>query len=213
MKQIVFFILGVFSPVMCWAQYTDGYQNIEWDATIADIRKAYPNVSLKDDAHFDHRNADRDFFSLGVRRYRERNVGGGIKDRLFYFYQGKLFLVSEKYDIAKVSIRDTNSLPIRNALEALYGKFTDMPPYDYQAYNSRFNIRILSCHKKMENNLKIEIVVRLATGFISDTAYFVDYINPVVWKQIFSEIKKIEETEYKSVIVPRKRGISDIKYA
>jgi hypothetical protein len=187
MKRIVFvFILGAFSSVMCWTQARDGYQNIRWGAPITEVLRAYPNVSLKDDARFYHQDADRDFYSLGVRRYRERNVGGGIRDRSFYFYQGKLFLVSEKYDIARLNIRDTNSLSVRNVLEATYGEFTDMPPYTYQAYGGRFNVQILSCNKTVNKNLRIEIVARFVTGLASDTAFFVDYIDPAVWGQFFS---------------------------
>jgi hypothetical protein len=94
--------------------------------------------------------------------------------------------------------------------QAKDGEFTDMSPYTYQAYSGWFNIQILSYHKTVNKNLRIEIVVRFATGFVNDTAFFVDYIDPSVWGQFFLTALRIRKQNldfrYREVLLKCKSG-------
>jgi hypothetical protein len=65
-----------------------GYDKVAWGATIQTVTQTY--TGLKE------RNSED--ASVGVKEYIQTNVGGGITERAFYFYENKLYRVFVAYN-------------------------------------------------------------------------------------------------------------------
>jgi hypothetical protein len=174
-----------------WAQNMNGYDKVNWGATVADTLKLYPNLKLGEKAEIDPRNILTDFSEIGVKCYEEKNVGGGIRTRNFYFYQDKLFLVEVYYDEQSV-----NSLTLRNRLESVYGKVTDYSPepkqYSHPA-GIMIRVTISGFYRNVNNNLKVELIVADMTVMGQrQVSMSVRYINPSWWNQVMESYKKAD---------------------
>ena len=86
-----------------------GYDKVTWGSTVQTVTQAYTGL----------REVPSDKASVGVKEFEQTNVGSGISDRTFFFYENKLYRVSVTYnDVSK----DTTSA-ILDRIEAIYGPF------------------------------------------------------------------------------------------
>ena len=185
-KKMIFFIAAAVILVStASAQATNGYGQLTWGASIAETLRLYPNLVKDSRGIVDQRSFMTDYSAIGVECYSETNVGNDIDRRLFYFYQGRLFLVREQYNIRNISIAT-----IRSRLEPVYGPFTENPTERLRTrcpLGVNVNITVNGFSKQVNNNLEIEInLIEGSSGLIRRSGIVVDYRNPSVWRQVIA---------------------------
>ena len=183
-KLFLFMALTVLLTSAAWAQSANGYGQLTWGATIADTLALYPNLVRANRAVADSRNPANDFSDRGILAYSEQNAGNDIDRRLFFFYQGRLFLVREQYDVSDVDIAT-----IRNQVESVYGQLTRQPTEKGRVrgpagipVNVIVNAYMFTC-----DNLEIEVaLIEGSTLFIRRSGIMVEYRNPLIYRQVLA---------------------------
>jgi len=79
-----------------------GYDKVAWGASIETVKKQYPGGEV---------------LPSGI--YIQKNIGGGIDERWFYFYQEKLFKVSVGY----LRMEEELGEALYNKVVSVFGKF------------------------------------------------------------------------------------------
>ena len=183
-KYFLLLLITVFYTSTSWAQSTNGYGQLTWGATIADALALYPNLTRERTAIADPRNPMTDFSDIGVQAYSERNAVIDIDKRIFFFYNGELFLVREQYNT-----RNINLATIRNRIESVYGPLTEKPAERFRTRGPGgiyVNIT-LNGYTFIRNNLEIEIsLVEGSALFIRRPGIVVEYRNPYVYRQVLA---------------------------
>ena len=115
-KKIVLFIIFLFVVFNVFSQTSTpiiGYDRVRWGATVQEVTQIYTTM----------REITSEDASLGVREFTQRNVGGGIEIRYFFFFNNRLFKVAVHYE----EQRDPTSafLALADRLVAIYGRFDD----------------------------------------------------------------------------------------
>jgi len=118
-----------------------GYDKVVWGATIQTVQQNYSAIK-----EFSYNN------SFGIRIFSEDVDIGGIKSRVFYFYQGKLYAVEVFY----IKLYKEDAEILYNKIVSVYGRFNeykDVNPYgatimtpltrDFiRYYNSNLTVRL-----------------------------------------------------------------------
>jgi hypothetical protein len=65
-----------------------GYDRVVWGSSIQTVTRTYSGL----------RERSSENSSVGVREFAQVNVGGGISERIFFFYQDKLYRVYVGYN-------------------------------------------------------------------------------------------------------------------
>ena len=94
-----------------------GYDKVLWGASIQTVTRAYPTI--RETTSLDA--------SVGVKEYNQENVGNGIEERHFFFYNNKLYKVAVTYEEQRESLNAFMALASK--LVDIYGKFDDQSNY------------------------------------------------------------------------------------
>jgi hypothetical protein len=126
-KHIVFIILIFFTTKNVYPQNNSpiiGYDKIPWGANVQTVTQVYPMTS--EDTSPDA--------SIGIKEYKQRNVGNGIEERRFFFYNNRLFKVVVTYEEQSESLNAFMALATK--LVEIYGKFDNQSNYSNPSGNN-----------------------------------------------------------------------------
>jgi len=137
-----------------------GYDKVAWGASIQAVIQVYPTIKERtsDDA------------SVGVREFTQSNVGNGIDNRSFFFYNNKLYKVVVSYEEQREALTAFNALASK--LVDIYGKFGKQnqynePLYDYTMeindlindYNKDLTIILRAIETYNRNNVRVKTYI------------------------------------------------------
>ena len=166
------------------AQSTNGYGQLSWGATIAETLALYPNLVRENRVVVDSRNPMNDFSDIGIQAYSERNAGNNIDRRTFLFYQGRLFLVREQYNV-----RDVDITTIRNRIESVYGPLTKKPTERGRGRGPAgipVNVTV-NAYMFTSDNLEIEAAqIDGSALLIRRSGIMVEYRDPLIFRQVIA---------------------------
>jgi hypothetical protein len=115
------FLLNVYSqtnsPII-------GYDKVPWGASVQTVTQAYPAI----------REATSLDASVGIKEYYQRNVGNGIEERRFFFYNNRLYKVAVTYEDQRESFNAFMALATK--LVDIYGKFDNQSNYSNPSGNN-----------------------------------------------------------------------------
>jgi len=89
-----------------------GYDKIAWGATIENVRQLYTGI-------YEIVDTDAD---IGIRRFVQTNVGGGIESRTFLFFQNRLYAVNVKHPFTS---NLSDAMAVASKLALIYGGYDD----------------------------------------------------------------------------------------
>jgi len=170
-----------FSPTHLFAQLNTpiiGYDKVAWGSSIQTVTQTYTGL----------REVNSEFASVGVREYSQKNVGGGISERIFYFYQNKLYKVLVRYDNVDADMLKA----LLEKISSIYGRF-DKSKEDPQSGLGGVSMKKYSVYRFYNRNLDIYInavdLYNLYNVYIN-TVVGIVYTDPTIQNQIDEALRK-----------------------
>lgn len=166
------FLFGQQSPII-------GYDKLEFGTTIEAFQKMYQTA----------RETPSKQSSIGVREFRQSNVGSGIHERRFYFFNNRFYRVDVIY--ANLNVFSINSL--LDKIIEVYGKFdrkeedTDFSPAPDVSYTDK-----IFFDREYRKNFFIFVSINtnhFIDGSILNTV-LVSYHNPITNNEVIAAEKK-----------------------
>ena len=128
-----------------------GYDRVGWGSSVETIIQTFPGIN--------ERNSEN--ASIGIREFSQINIGGGISERIFYFYQNKLYKVLVNYNES-----DAETVNMILDRYGLYGgneehnrKLISFKNIDKISYFKKDGLNINQLNKKLEENLSLVITL------------------------------------------------------
>jgi hypothetical protein len=184
---IAFLWVFVLMPVRITAQTSStpiiGYDKLVWGSTIQEFTRAYPTA----------REISSDNSSVGVREFEQKDVGNGIVERIFYFYNNRLYRVWVYY-----GEQDSSSFEaLLRKVVSIYGKFDDQDESSNSDRNG--SIKMIDFVRYYNNNLTV--VVRGADifnqyNYLVGSMLSCDYSNPITENEIRRALSKSKEEQF-----------------
>jgi hypothetical protein len=119
-KLTIMVIFGCIASFNLFAQSASpiiGYDKVQWGTSVQTVTQTYSGI--REDTSQDT--------SIGVREFSQKNVGNGIEERSFYFFNNKLYRVAVRYEKQRDVMTALYALAER--LVEIYGKFDDTSSY------------------------------------------------------------------------------------
>ena len=175
-KKIIFFVGFVLVLSNAFSQTSSpiiGYDKVQWGASIQNVTQAYPTI----------REITSDDSDIGVKAYIQRNVGNGISERRFYFFNSRLYKVAVDYEEQSDPV--AAFLALADRLVAIYGKFDTQN--SHQSPSGNYVLKFLDFIRNYNNNLEIFLrTVDVVNRFnnVIENSILVIYSNPVTESEI-----------------------------
>jgi hypothetical protein len=148
-----------------------GYDKLQWGASVQVFQQTYPSA----------REFSSDLSSIGVREFKQENIGSGISMRIFKFFNGRLYEVSVAYD--EMNLNSMQAL--LEKIVSIYGKFDDSD--DMTTSNNGMYSKANRFYRYFNNNLTIMVAVvdiyNLYNYLIGSTV-FCYYYNPIMKEEV-----------------------------
>lgn len=183
MNRIFFIVLFIGFSSLLFGQQSPiiGYDKMEWGTTVEAFQKMYPSA----------KEIPSEKSSIGVREFKQADVGAGISSRTFEFFNNRFYSANVSYK--DLTINSVNALLDR--IVEIYGKFdereeeTDFPP------NVPKNLTMLETttfFMKYRNNFNIQFLVFKIFFLNGAIKYEVSilYNNPIIVREVLAAEKK-----------------------
>jgi len=119
-----------------------GYDKVAWGASIQAVTQVYPTIR---DQTAELDASDK---AIGIRQFRQNNVGNGIESRFFYFFNNKLYKVVVFYE----ELDEDEIMAVIHKLIDIYGDYDKRDAYSkpfLDDYTNKFFDYIIHYNKDL----------------------------------------------------------------
>jgi hypothetical protein len=160
-----------------------GYDRLTWGSTVQQFMQAYPSAS--------EINSDNAF--IGIREFKQKNVGNGIVERTFYFFQNKLYRVWVDYGEQDNSAFDA----ILAKIVSIYGKFDDND--ETSKVSGYSSIKMYDLIRYYNGSLTVTVRgadIYNQYNYLVSSMVSCNYTNPVVESEIARALSKSKSEQF-----------------
>ena len=172
-KHTLFILILIVSIGYLFAQQGPriGYDQLDWGATIEVFQRTYPTA----------REITSELGSIGVREFEQTNVGSGITNRRFSFFNNRFYAATVVYEEMNIN----SALALMERLVEIYGIFDDRIEESFPSGNS--TVQRTRFFRYYRNNMHVIFALNdIYNQFnrIIGNAVIIAYVNPITRDEV-----------------------------
>ena len=180
---VLFFLFWIISINYIYSQNNNspiiGYDRMAWGTSINEFQRLYPTA----------REINTNEADIGIREFKQTNVGGDINSRNFWFFQNRLYMVMVNYG----NQDDSFYFALLDKLISIYGLFDDKNEETSSVENGY--VKKITLYRYYRNDLYIwvtEFQWYNSRYYKTSTDFVCYYRNPVTYREIYNEKSRRE---------------------